>query len=289
MLKIIKNIKETIFTKDRFKRRNDFFNEPKSGLVKTKISKKIISKDGKELWKDLGHNVLLLGGSQTIINNTYYDISRSDLTEIRNLDSEPGMNLEASNVKYLSDRRVIFGYGLVSDGIVGMNKAPVMRWQKGYNVDKLLGFQVINVADDNPVEMHKIYAIRHVDTSNGYVIYYGKKTQINLENISSDGVRLPSNPHDSYSGKLDISSRVYFDINITKGEIERWYGLKTGTKKGAFFNGIILFAGRPCEVTINGNVITTFRDIVVTNRVNIKEEDNLGDIELTFKYELFYV
>lgn len=259
-----------------------------NGLKFTRISQLLKGKDGKELWKTVGHNALLLGGAQNIIDNTYYNISRADLTEITPLDREPGMNIEATNVKYTSDKRVIFGYGLVNDGVVGLNEAPVMKWQKGYNIEHLLGFQAINLADDDPVEMHKTYAMRHVDTANNYAIYYAKKMQINLENITTNGMKLPNNPHDSYSGKLDISSRVYFDINIDKNEMMKWFGIKYGTKQGALLNGIVLFAGRPCEVTINGTVINTFRDVIVTNRVNISDV-TLGNTELTYKYELFYV
>ena len=73
----------------------------------TAISKKIVDKNGKELFQPIASNALLLGGAQNIINNIYYNMVPSEFTEIRNLDSEPGANFEGT-IKYTSDKRVIF-------------------------------------------------------------------------------------------------------------------------------------------------------------------------------------
>ena len=253
----------------------------------TAISKKIVDKNGKELFQPIASNALLLGGAQNIINNIYYNMVPSEFTEIRNLDNEPGSNFEGT-VKYTSDKRVIFGYGIGNDGVVGLDEAPVIKYQKGYDLNKLVAFQTIPIADDNPVEMHKQYAMRHVDTGAGYVLYYIKKTPFSLENITTDGTKIPNNPHDNYNGKLDVTSRVSFNVQVTRDELIKWFGYKYNTQVGALMNSIILFAGRHCEVTIRGQKIETFRDVIATNRANIADVP-LGNTNLTYLYELFYV
>nr|DAX81560.1 MAG TPA: hypothetical protein [Caudoviricetes sp.] len=290
-MNIIGKVRDTIRTSEKYykwKKEQMLKKQKKEGnKFLTAISQKIVDKNGRELFKPIGGNALLLGGSQNIINNIYYNMVPSEFTEIRNLDSEPGANFEGT-VNYLSDKRVIFGYGIGNDGVIGLDEAPVLKYQKGYDFNKLVAFQTVPIADDNPIEMHKQYAMRHVDTGNGYVLYFIKKTPFSIENITTDGTKLPNNPHDNYNGKLDVSSRVSFNVNVTRDELIRWFGYKYNTQVGALMNSIILFAGRPAEVTIKGQKIETFRDVIATNKANIADVP-LGNTNLTYLYELFYV
>lgn len=262
--------------------------EDQSVKLSTKLSEKIVNKDGKVLWKPISENALLLGGSQNIVKNTYYNLLDSQFTEIKNLDSESGANFVGSDIKYLSNNRVIFGYGMVNDGSLGLNKSPVLKYKKGYNFNNLIAFQTVPIQYDNPTEMLKTYAMRHVDTGNGYVLYFIKKAEFNVENITTDGNKVPNNPDVTYNGKMDVTTRVYLNIKINKDELVRWFGYKYNSTQGALMNGIVLFAGRPAEVTINGVKQTTFLDVIATNRVNISDV-LLENAEIEYLYELFYV
>lgn len=291
-MNLIKKIQERITTSEKYNniKRALHINmqKRKGNFLLTALSRKITTKDGRELWKYENSNALLLGGAQNIIKNTFYNISKNDMTEITPLDNEPGLNFAADNITYKNENRVIFGYGIVNDGVVGLNESPVLKYQKGYSMNNLIAFQTINTHDDDVIEMHKKYAMRHVDTGTGYSMYYIKKVQTNLENITVDGNKLPNNPNENYNGKLDVTSRVYFTIKIETDELLQWFGHKYGTVHGALMNGIVLFAGRPCDVTIGGKTVETFRDVIATNRVNIADII-LGDTEVTCLYELYYV
>lgn len=254
-----------------------------SGVQSTNVSVIVRKKDGTELFKDLGPNATLVGGVQEYVKNMW-GIQSSDLLVIPNLDSE-FQNLPTPT--YTSDRRVVFGYGLGIDGTFGNAVNVVKRHDVGYKKDSLVAFQTLASGLDDPATYYRNYAFRTEE--GGDTLYYIKKFVPEYKVVSAKSkTKVPDTPHKNYTGTEDVRvwCRIKATINIE--ECKRWFGKKYGTTDNAYFNSIILFAGRPCTVTINGNNHVTYRDIVATNKINFKNIQ-LNDSEIIFNYDIYFV
>ena len=254
-----------------------------SGVYDTNVSVIIRKKDGTELFKNLGPNATLVGGVQEYVKNMW-GIQSSDLLAIPNLDSEFS-NLPVPT--YSSDRRVVFGYGLGIDGTYGNAVNVVKRHDVGYKKDSLVAFQTLSTGLDDPAGFFKKYALRVEDT--GDVLYYIKKFVPEYKVVSAKSKsKVPDNPHKNYISTEDVRVWCRIKATIDVEECKRWFGKKYGTTDNAYFNSIILFSGRPCTVTVNGNTYTTYRDIVATNKINFKNIQ-LNDTEILFNYDIYFV
>lgn len=254
-----------------------------SGVKDTNVSIIIRKKDGTELFRDLGSNSTLVGGVQEYVKNMW-GIQSSDLLAVPNLDSE-FTNLPVPT--YTSNQRVIFGYGLGIDGTYGNAVNVVKRHDVGYKKDSLIAFQTMTASLDDPAEYHKKYALRVEDS--GDVLYYIKKIVPSYKVVSAKSkTKIPDNPHKNYAGTEDVRvwTRIKTDVDIE--ECKRWFGKRFGTTDNAYFNSIILFSGRPCSITINGNSYVTYRDIIATNKINFKNIP-LNDSQILFNYDIYFV
>lgn len=252
------------------------------------LHKKITDSQGRELWQFINGNATLIGGTQTIVANTFANVKQSQLTTIGNIDSEPGINPTVVS-KYLTDTRVIFGFAVACDGGSVQEIYPVKRHTKGYTNGKLMAFQSITGSLDKPVENYKKYALRST-AANGEVQYFVKLIDPTVANISVDTeAGLPNNPDTTYHGNADVMTRVTYDIRITPEELVAWWGATNGTTDGGFMNSIMLVAGRPAEVIENGQTISTYRDLICTNKVNFENKPIKNAKVEIFSYELYYV
>lgn len=257
--------------------------ESLSGISETRVSMKITKKDGTELFKDLECNASLLSGVQDYVRNMW-NIQSSDLVEIQTLD---GLFTGLPNPTYTKDKRVVFGFGLGIDGAYGNSINVVKRHDLGYEKDKLIAFQTMATALDDPLVNSKKYALRVEDS--GDVLWYIKKFVPEYRVISARSkTKVPNLPNVNYRQNEDVRVWCRIAIKLDVEECIRWFGKKYGTTDNAYFNSIILFAGRPCTVNVNGNSITTYRDIIATNKINFKNE-NLNNKEIEFKYDIYFV
>ena len=291
----ITELRDVISTSDstsgfKTKEAKDHFikSKDKSKGVVGILHQKITNKDGKEMWKFVGGNDTLIGGTQNIVQNTFANVQQSQLTTIQSMDTEPGMNLTAVS-RYLSTNKLIFGFAVGHDGAALQQVYPVKRHTKGYRVGQMLAFQSITASLDNPVENYKKYAVRSIAT-NGEVQYFVKLLTPTIANISVDSeLALPNNPDTAYHGNSDVMTRVTFDIRISPEELVSWWGATYGTTEGGYMNSIMLVAGRACEVVENGQTINTFRDIICTNKINFINKNIKNSKVEIFSYELYYV
>lgn len=257
--------------------------EKAQGIIHTNVNVEIRKKDGTTLFRDLGSNASLIGGVQDYVKNLW-NIQTSDLLTFPNLDSEfTGL----PSPVYTSDRRVIFGYGIGIDGASGSTIYPVKRHTKGYDKDKLIAFNTVNTGlDDITTNLNK-YVFRVVDGTDA--LYYIKKIVPEYKCITAKGkVKLPDNPTVNYSGAEDVRAHCRIRSTIEKDEAVRWFGKKYGTTDSSHINSIILFAGRPCTVSISGQQYTTYRDIIATNKINFKNIE-LNDTEVVITYDIYFV
>jgi hypothetical protein len=250
------------------------------------VHQKITNKDGRVLYRFLGTNSSVIGGTQNMIFNTFDGLTDSDMTAIGNLDSESGMNLDTVS-KYLGNTRKIFGFGIGNDGAHGEIIYPVKRHTKGYDITKLHAFNSINTGLEVVADNFSKYAFRH-KTNDGYAQYYLKKATPKFSNINVNNQLLPDNPDTSYHGNAEVMSRVVYNFKIEANEVLPFWGYKTGSTQGCTINSIMLFAGRPCEVQVGGTVHQTYRDIICTHKINFTTWP-IKDTQLEFEYALYYV
>lgn len=253
------------------------------GIEKTNVTMEIRNSDGTVLWEDLGSNASLISGVQDYIKGLW-NIQSSDLVQLDILDSN-FTNLPSPT--YTSDRRVIFGFGVATDGAYGGMIDVVKRHEVGYDAKNLIAFKTMSSGSDDVVANHEKYAFR-VESS-GDIMYMIKKITPEYKVVTARSKRvLTGNVNKNYNGSEDIRAWIKLSLKITNGELLQWFGKKHGSTDNAFFNSIILFAGRPCNVNINGQNITTYRDVVATNRINFKNTDVM-DREISFIYNIYFV
>lgn len=252
------------------------------------IHREITDSKGNKLWEFVGHNDTLIGGTQNFVLNIYDNLDKTNVTNINNIESESGINATTVS-KYLSDKRVIFGIAVAHDGATLLQEEVVKRHTKGYANGKLMAYQSIVASLDNVEENYKKYALRSV-AANGEIQYFVKLIQPKIDNISLDSeANLPHNPDTVYHGNSDVMTRVTINFGITPEELVAWWGATYGTTEGGYMNSIMLIAGRPCEIEENGKTITTYRDLICTNKSNF-ENKPIKNVKLEkYSYELYYV
>ena len=256
----------------------------KEKLCTTMVYQAFKKKDGTEFFKPIGSNVTTIMGTQNIVLNNHVGLSK--ISNVTYFEKEPGLNVE-TGVTYTSDTWKIYGFMLGIDGGSGKTSYPVLRHKKGYSgLNVVPAFKVVKVGEDKPEDNLKIYGLRHVDTANNDVYYYIKRSVPKLRQMTVTGHDLPSSP-DTYSGTEDVISQVTYDLEITAEELFQWFGIQSGSIENTRFNSLMLVMGRPANITIGGKVIPTYRDIFVSNKLNLTDRE-LRLTNLKFKYVLYY-
>ena len=266
-----------------------FFEAMKKGKnIVGIIHRELIDSKGNKLWEFVGHNDTLIGGTQNFVLNIYDNMDKTNVTNINNIESEPGINTTTVS-KYLSDKRMIFGIAVAHDGATLLQEEVVKRHTKGYTNGKLMAYQSIAASLDNPEENYKKYALRST-SSNGEIQYFVKLITPKIDNISLDSeANLPHNPDNAYHGNSDVMTRVTINFSITPEELVAWWGATYGTTEGGYMNSIMLVAGRPCEVIENGKTLQTYRDLICTNKSNFENKPIKNTKLERYSYELYYV
>ena len=253
-------------------------------MVATMVYQAFKKKDGTEYFKPVGSNVTTIMGTQNIVLNNHVGLSK--ISNVTYFEKEPGMNVE-TGVTYTSDVFKIYGFMLGIDGGSGKTSYPVFRHKKGYtNLNSIPAFKVVKIGEDVPEDNLKIYGLRHVNTINNDVYYYIKRAVPKLRQMTVTGHDLPATP-DQYTGTEDVISQVTYDLEITSEELFQWFGIQTGSIENTRFNSLMLVMGRPATITINGKTINTYRDIFVSNKLNLSDRE-LRQTNLKFKYVLYY-
>lgn len=256
----------------------------KDKMCTTMVYQAFRKKDGTEFFKPIGSNVTTIMGTQNIVLNTHVGLSK--ISNVTYFEKEPGLNVELG-VTYTSPTWQIYGFMLGIDGGAGKTSYPVLRHKKGYNsLLTVPAFKVVKIGEDVPEDNLKIYGLRHVDTVNSDVYYYIKRAVPKLRQMTVTGHDLPPSP-DTYSGTEDVISQVTYDLEITADELFQWFGIQTGSIDNTRFNSLMLVMGRPATIVINGKTIPTYRDIFVSNKLNLTDRE-LRQTNLKFKYVLYY-
>ena len=275
-----------------------------NGIKKTKVTMIIRNKDGRELFRDLGSNSSLIGGVQEYVKHMW-QINDSQLVEFKNLETYYPNG--ATNVTYTGSDRVVFGYGIATDGALGSSVNAVKRHSLGFSTNpskpSLIAFRLETTdLDDTSVHMQKYAFRQEVDqvisgiasTSSGTpgkkdAEYYIKKITPEYKIISAKSrTQLQNNPNDTYLATEDVRCHCRIETKIELEEAVNWFGKYKGSKDNAYFNSIILFAGKPCTETINGVAYPSFRDIIATNKINFSNIA-LMDTEIVFNYDIYFV
>ena len=151
----------------------------------------------------------------------------------------------------------------------------------------MIAFQTVTAGVDDLDANSKKYALRVED--GGDVLWYIKRFVPEYRVVSARSkTKVPNLPNINYRSSEDVRVWCRINIKMNTEECIRWFGKKYGTSDNAYFNSIILFAGRPCTVEVNGKSINTFRDIIATNKINFKNE-NLNNKEIEFTYDIYFV
>lgn len=254
-------------------------------IMKTRVRLMIKKADGTELFRDLGENASLIGGVQDYVHNMW-NIQSSDRVRIHTLDDAFTSGLPIVN-SYTSDKRQVFGIGIGIDGAVGDNIVAVNRHSKGFELDKLVAFHTVNPALEDVAAATDKYAFRVEDS--GDILYYIKKIVPEYKIISARTKNVVQDyPDTTYTRSEDVRCHVRIKSKIEKDEVTRWFGKKQGSIDNPRFNSIIVFAGRPCTLTIGTRNVNTWRDVIATNKINFKNI-NLINVEVSIIYDIYFV
>ena len=314
---------------DRINKEEMFADLKKTNLegktVVAIIDKVIKNDDGSELFQYIGHNATTIGGTQTIVENTFDNLDPQHIMPLLNLDNAvlPD-NWEYDKIEVAPSAtatRKIFGCMLFSDGAVGQSIKMVNRRSKSFDLKAVLPFYRADSSLDDPVRYMNIstreinnelnthadanvvrqmiddgkYAMRVNIGSNDGIFnncaYLCKLLKFNLTNIRIDGETIRDN-EDSDKPSLDVrtkvSTRIKIDAGILTKSIEQNNGKDKADTRGMTLSAMALVAGRPAVVKVGEKLVRTYRDVIVTNRINFIEIP-IESEELDFRYELYYV
>ena len=255
-----------------------------NGFPKGVLYNKEKTPTGKTVFKKIGENKITLGLSQEIAK--YLINEDEDVTKIRQLDDESDLNLmDVTSVQ--DENKRIFGFGLSIDGGSENNIRPVRKYSKGYNLNEgLIPFRVIP-ADSHDVElMHNNgYLVRDFQpelfsddgNDNDYMRYFIKRfDDINIMNIQENGNELPDEPSENLSLDINVYSIIDLELSIDKDDLAEYFSLAEGDINNRRYNAITLFMGKECNKTDGDDTVSSFTEILATNRMNIRQR-NIGE------------
>lgn len=219
--------------------------------------------------------------------------------------------------------RKIFGFMIGDDGAVGSTVKVVNRRSQSFDPSHIVPFLRQRINSDAPTQrMHLgtgsatkdthetdpglLTTIRESILSEGKYAarvaigedesaYLVKLLKFNVDNITVAGgvistATLTTNTQDL---SLDVRTRVQMKLHMRKDELSVSYAsaAKNNNSKGvrgAMISSFMLVAGRPDIVSTPEGDVSSYSDIIVTNRINFTELP-VDETELNFRYTIYYV
>ena len=285
------------------------------------VDKVITKEDGTEMYEFLGTNATTIGGTQTIVENTFDNLNPRDVMDLLTVDNatlpENWTFDRIAGTLSKSNPRKIFGFMFADDGAVGKTLKIVDRRTKAFDINHIMPFRRMDIRSDNaklymqvgefgenkdinnPVLMAQVrrgiddgkYALRVNINSTGFndTAYFAKLARFDFQNILVDGSRLESNESTRRPG-LDVRSKISTIISVDPEELSDSFAHNNGTRniKGSMVSSILLVAGRPTKIMADDQIVDSYRDVIVTNRINFIELP-VEETELKFRYTLYFV
>ena len=290
------------------------------------VDRVIKNSDGTELFEYIGMNATTLGGTQTLVVNNYDNLDPMQIMKLNTIDGSDALpnNWSFDPVEAAPDPlvpRKIFGCMLGSDGAVGMTVKVVNRRSASFSIPDVLPFYRADSTLDDPVRYMNIattevnnkpmshddasvvrtmirdgkYALRiNISSDDGTFAnnaYLVKLLTFDISNIKINGELVSSND-DTDKPSLDVRSRVRTRITIDAGILTKSLTQNNNVDKadtrGMTLSSISLVAGKPAVVKAGEKLIRTYRDVIVTNKINFTEIP-IESEDLDFRYTLYYV
>lgn len=255
---------------------------------------KITDKDtGREFMKKL-HNDTTVGGS-TMFMSKMFNLPAL-INPIYELSSDPNIGIESIGTLTLQvdspsdpNSRRIFGFALGVDGGSDVNVAAMQRGEKGWVDGRLIPFKY-SVEEDSGAGYGATqeYAVRR--SYNGGIAYYAKLLTFDHYNQPVGQSRLSSsvNPHDAMVGSTNAIQTIgETTTEISSTDMVDYFKDVKNNLNSRYFNSVKILAGRQVTSTINGVTRVEYRDVIVTNVLNMKPV-SLGaknKIDIIYKME----
>lgn len=248
---------------------------------------KYTTKAGKEIFKKVGENTTLIGGTQRV--GMMLMGMKEEKTKIQTLDTDGEGHVFEPAKSVTNETPRLFGFGVSIDGVKGTTVSTVKRVSKGYNIGSLIPFRMIPKASEDPRAMLEKYAARA--TVGNYVRYYVKKFDgmelYNRESMS--GLDLPDLPHNIIGPESDVPVETVIDLRfgVSKEELREFFHLTYDNMEERRLSSISLFFGNEVITTVAGLDLTDFRNIICTNRLNFKERELGIEGDISFVYLIY--
>lgn len=237
------------------------------------LYEKIKLPNGKVLFEKIASNATTIGGTN-LLGSFLSGIKSGDpgYVKVKTLDSEPALNL--ANVVSRSGDSKLFGVLFSLDGGVEGTVYPVKRHKRGWdfsNINNIIPMRMLPAAQDTPETLMLDYEIR--SSVDGYVKYFVKKPKsITLKNMTKTGVDLTDYP-DNVVLDEDVVTVIILNIEVTEDDMVEFFALTESDASLRRFNAISILYGEEVVSAIGTGQYSEHRDIIATNRYNMKTQN----------------
>ena len=237
------------------------------------LYEKVKLPNGKVLFEKLASNATTIGGSN-LIGSFLSNIGKdgAGYLKVKTLDSESALNL--STVVSKSGESELFGVLFSLDGGVEGTVYPVKRHKRGWdfsNVNNVIPMRMLPADQDDPATIMANYEVR--SSVDGFVKYFVKKPKsIILKNMTKTGVDLTDYP-DLATLDEDVVTVIILNIEITEEDMVEFFALTESDASLRRFNAISILYGEKVVSAIGTGQYDEHRDIIATNRYNMKTQN----------------
>lgn len=238
---------------------------------------------GKKIFNKIGENKITIGLAQELSKFLLNSDRESYPTQINMLDNESQLSL-LNIIDQSEINPNLFGFGLSIDGGMENHIEPVLKKTKGYSLADggMVPFRMIPDVDHDPIVTHaNNYFIRDEfdspDFSNIYYRYLIKGFEsVEHKLIQENGEVLLDYPDENLVKDVDVFSVIDLELKIDLNDLAEYFGLVEENINNRRYNGITLFFGKPCIRTTDSGTVNSYRDIIGSNRMNVRQR-NLGE------------
>jgi hypothetical protein len=238
---------------------------------------------GKKIFNKIGENKITIGLAQELSKFLLNSDRETYSTQITMLDKEDDLNL-LTVIDQSEIHPNLFGFGLSIDGGMENHIEPVLKKTKGYSLADggLLPFRMIPSIDHDPAITHgngyfirdEFDSVDFTDTYYRYLIKGFESVQHKL--IQENGEVLLDYPDENLTKDVDVFSVIDLELKIDLDDLAEYFGLVEENINNRRYNGITLFFGKPCTRSIDSGTVSSYRDIIGSNRMNVRQR-NLGE------------
>lgn len=237
------------------------------------LYEKIKLPNGKTLFEKIGSNATTIGGTN-LLGSFLSGVKDggAGYVKVKTLDSEASLNL--ANVVSRSGVSKLFGVLFSLDGGVEGTVYPVKRHKRGWdfsNVNNIIPMRMLPAEQDDPATIMQNYEIR--SSVDGFVKYFVKKPKsITLKNMTKSGVDLTDYPDTAVLDE-DVVTVVILNIELTEDDMVEFFALTESDASLRRFNAISILYGEEVVSAIGTGQYSEHRDIIATNRYNMKTQN----------------